>query len=332
MKVIALLPFKNEELILPTYLSSMTQIADQIIAIDDGSTDNSRAIVEAAGGLVIPNSSIVDLGWAEESIRNNLLKLGRENGGTHFISLDADEAFTFPFVENSKKYLNQMNPGQILYLQFLALWKSNYYYRNDNSVWSNNFKDFIFCDDGISNYDSYGFMHTVRRTPGKNNLSKRIIVPVKEGAVLHFQFANWSIFQIKQSLYRCWELIDGTKNAVKVNASYSMTLDDPKAIVEEIPKEWFKGLTMPNDSTNMPWHFQAVFKLFQKHGIEFFEQLEIWHVSEFKDEFIKQKNRVPKSRREFIGYAIIKAVRDGLKRKVKFLLYYLIKLMFRNNK
>ena len=37
MKVIALLPFKNEEWILPTYLSNVLPIVDEIIALDDNS-------------------------------------------------------------------------------------------------------------------------------------------------------------------------------------------------------------------------------------------------------------------------------------------------------
>ena len=46
MKVISLLPFKNEEWVLPTYLHSIKRLSDEIIAIDDGSTDNSVKILE----------------------------------------------------------------------------------------------------------------------------------------------------------------------------------------------------------------------------------------------------------------------------------------------
>ena len=45
MKVIGLIPFKNEEHFLPTYLSNVKPICDEIIAVDDYSTDNSRKIL-----------------------------------------------------------------------------------------------------------------------------------------------------------------------------------------------------------------------------------------------------------------------------------------------
>ena len=51
MKVVALLPFKNENWVLPSYLHSVTEIVDEIIAIDDGSIDNSAEILKDAGKL-----------------------------------------------------------------------------------------------------------------------------------------------------------------------------------------------------------------------------------------------------------------------------------------
>ena len=52
MKVIGLIPFKNEEHFLPTYLSNVKPICEEIIAVDDHSTDNSRKIMEDAGVIV----------------------------------------------------------------------------------------------------------------------------------------------------------------------------------------------------------------------------------------------------------------------------------------
>ena len=102
MKVIALLPFKNEEWCLPSYLHNTTKIVDEIIAIDDGSIDNSVKILEDAGAKVYSSEKLIKFnsGWSEGSIRAELLKLGREAGGTHFVCLDADETFTNPLIDN----------------------------------------------------------------------------------------------------------------------------------------------------------------------------------------------------------------------------------------
>ena len=103
MKVIALLPFKNEEWCLPAYLHNTKVIADEIIAIDDGSTDNSVKILEDAGAKVYSSEKLRNFnsGWSEGSIRAELLKLGREAGGvvaqaaaeTHETQRDTHTAF-----------------------------------------------------------------------------------------------------------------------------------------------------------------------------------------------------------------------------------------------
>ncbi len=53
MKIVALLPVKNESWALPSYLSSVSKIADQIIALDDSSSDNSKNILTGSGVTVI---------------------------------------------------------------------------------------------------------------------------------------------------------------------------------------------------------------------------------------------------------------------------------------
>ena len=84
MKIIALLPFKNEEWCLPSYLYNTSKVVDEIIAIDDGSTDNSKKILEDAGAKVYSSENLINFnsGWSEGSIRAELLKLGREANGT----------------------------------------------------------------------------------------------------------------------------------------------------------------------------------------------------------------------------------------------------------
>lgn len=296
MKLIALLPVKNEEWILPTYLSTMCEIADLIIAIDDGSTDDSRLLIEQAGGVVYENDVKNNIGWSEHHIRERLLDLGREHGGTHFICLDADESFTTNFITHSRKLIPAMNPGQKLSMHWLALWKSTYFYRDDSSVWSNNYKDFVFCDDGVSRYE-YAFLG-VGRTPGQNNESTLIKLDSETyGGVLHFQFSCWSRFQMKQAWYRCSELINASDSVVGINDKYKITLEDSSASLTRLPLKWIESVCMPEDVDGdevKSWHLFSILEFFDKYGVTFFEPLQIWHIERLRNEFFQRVSRYPK--------------------------------------
>lgn len=292
MKIIALIPFKNEEWILPTFLLSVKQIADEIIALDDNSTDNSVEILEKNGVIVkkVPHGEFIPMSYK----RQVLLDEGRKRHGTHFIWLDADEAFSANFIKNAKNIIKELKPGQKLSMQWVALWKSPYNYRNDNSVWSNNYKDFIVCDDLTSNFKEQFLSEA--RTQGVNNEQTLVKIKPEEGVVLHFQFINWDEFQLKQAWYRCSELINSPENALGINNTYSITLDDPTAETVSVPKEWLEGINIPENISHdkSSWHLEAILNFFDKYGIEFFEPLQIWHIQELYDEFLKRVKRKPK--------------------------------------
>lgn len=284
MKVIALLPFKNEEWILPTYLSSVVPLVDLVISVDDGSTDRSREIMENAGDKVVvyDNDALTDVAWSEHHIRETLLRLGREAGGTHFVCLDADEAFTGVTKRKWVKLLRAMEPGTKLHMQWLANWKTLDHYRDDHSVWSNNFKDFVVCDkEGISY--PYNWLH-VGRTPGPNTSETLLRVNPKHAAIHHFQFSDFRNFQIKQCYLRCSELIKHPGTEAAINNKYRITLDDPNAQVRGCPPEWMDGLVLPDMSVERTWwRKQALFDYFDKYGIDYFRKLDIWHVPEIKE-------------------------------------------------
>lgn len=303
MKIIALIPFKNEEWILPTYLSNVLPVVDEIIGIDDGSTDNSRKIMEDAGVKLVEYEKKESLkaGWYEWSIREELLRHGREAGGTHFVCLDADETFTNNFLPNAKEFITNMNPGEKLALQWLALWKSYSHYRHDSSPWSNNWKDFIVADDGISGFD-YGYIG-VGRTNGPNDKWLKLLPD--QGAVLHYQFSLYNNFQLKQCLYRIQELIHRGKNeSASINQKYSITLMENNVGLKEIPSSWIEGIPTPNiENFDPEWkekNYVRAYMLpeamnhFDTHGIEYFENLDIWHIPQFLDRFRKEVGRDPR--------------------------------------
>ena len=308
MKVIALLPFRNEEWCLPSYLHNTTKIVDEIIAIDDGSIDNSVKILEDAGAKVYSSEKLIKFnsGWSEGSIRAELLKLGREAGGTHFVCLDADETFTNPLVENFQELLPQLKPGEKMSLQWLALWKSYSSYRHDGTVWSNNWKDFVVFDDPSLSYNHNQHMH-VGRTPASvsdvNNESWRRLEN-EHGAVMHFQFSAYNNFQLKQCWLRCSELIQEPYNSQGINIKYSITLLEQNVGLEEMPKSWYDKIVLPKvENFDPEWKdssfvradlLPGIYKYFEDYGVEFFENLNIWHVPQLRNYFIKQTGRMPR--------------------------------------
>lgn len=286
IRVMALLPFRNEAHVLPSYLSTVVPLVEKIIAIDDGSTDSSGEIMKRAGADVYSwDKERMKFGWAELSIRQKLLELGREAGGTHFFVLDADETFTRPFIKVSNKVLQQLEPGQKILMQWLAIWKSVDHYRDDNSVWSNNYKDFIFRDDGKSNYPEI-WMHTPR-TPGRfANHDQDLMLNPKYGAVMHFQFSNWDTFQIKQCWCRMSEHIKDSSITQDINNKYKITLDDD-ATVTPLLDGWNDGVKLPKvsyqDDVYSFWRLKEIENWFEMHGVDFFRKLDIWHVPQIRE-------------------------------------------------
>mgnify|MGYP003138028859 CR=1 FL=1 len=306
MKVIALLPFKNEEWVLNSYLHTVTKICDEIIAIDDESIDNSAQILRDAGAKVYSSTKLktFNSGWSEGSIRAELLKLGRESNGTHFVCLDADETFTSNFVPIARDIMSQLNIGEKVSMQWLALWKSSTHYRNDYTVWSNNFKDFIVCDDPSYEYDANRFL-CEDRTLGPNNDNTMRRLEVEHGAVLHYQFTFYNSFHLKQSWYRVGELVQRGQSAIRdINNKYSITLLENNVGMTEMPEEWIDNIPLPDIPNFDPeWNekyfmkkdlLTDIYKHFDEYGAEYFEQLDIWHVPQLRNYFIKQTGRTPR--------------------------------------
>jgi len=288
-KVIALLPMKNEECHLPTYMDSISLVADKLIVVDDHSTDNSVNIISEKAHKrnldVDIHNAVRERGhdWSVDRTRQLLLNLGREAGGTHFICLDADECFTKPFSLKARRIFEAMAPGSKVLMSWLAIWKSIDHYKNDNSVWSNNNKDFIFCDNRSFNFEKDTYFCDPR-TPGPNNENNTLLLNPKHGAIMHFQFSNWDKFQIKQCWYRCREKAYG-KPSQAINQKYSITLDDPNSIVSEIPNEWMPEHDLPkieHNFNNNNWHIQEIEMMFKQHGVDMFKDLDIWHCEQIK--------------------------------------------------
>jgi glycosyltransferase involved in cell wall biosynthesis len=93
-RVICLLPARNAAADLPRFLESAAHYCDAIIALDDGSTDNTLEILEASPlvARLIRNPVRVDYrDWDDAANRNRLLTEAADFAPDWIISVDADE-------------------------------------------------------------------------------------------------------------------------------------------------------------------------------------------------------------------------------------------------
>ena len=130
MKLIALCNFKNEEWILPIWLKRTSEFADEIIALDDGSTDNTY-------NLLISHPKVVKV------IRNNpgrpfnvlknrqkLLAEAKNRNADWVIHLDADEIMDIRLRDVKDELMSNNNVHRYFFKE-ITLWKNTEEYRTD---------------------------------------------------------------------------------------------------------------------------------------------------------------------------------------------------------
>ena len=284
-KIIALIPMRNEEIMIGQCLKGLAPLVDEIIILNDCSTDNSIPIIESLAQECHVTEIIHKKEWYrdEPGDRNSLLNAGRAHGGKYFIVIDADEMFTSNCLDNNflKSRILALQPGDILTLNWIQLWRSVDYYRFDDSVWTYNYKPIIFCDDGQAYYSS-AFIHTPR-IPG-NLKGKNYTLYGYTHGLMHFQFVNFDNVTIKHCWYRCMERIRTQKSGPEINEIYSLPFRPQNIHLEPSPAAWFINYPFFDRTIftkEEGWRKAQVKEWLELYGKEFFKDLDIWFIDWF---------------------------------------------------
>ncbi|MHB8057203.1 MAG: FkbM family methyltransferase [Desulfuromonadaceae bacterium] len=283
-KIVGLVPARNEKYTIAQCLRALSLLTDAIVYLDDASTDETPDIVASLASQCRIERIIRKKEWHrdEPGDRNTMLLAGREIGGTHFIIIDADEMLTANLLSSPglRDAILQLQPGDRLALNWIQLWRSIEQYRFDQSVWTWNYKDIIFCDDGRCSYSSE-FIHTPR-VPGSLS-GNRYTIEGYEAGLLHFQFVNWRNLLVKQAWYRCLEHNrESEKPVTEINERYAPSKDESGLGLAPSPAAWFSGYPFFDRTVyDRPdeWREEQILGWFRQYGREHFAGLDIWDVA-----------------------------------------------------
>jgi glycosyltransferase involved in cell wall biosynthesis len=305
MKVIALVPVRNEAWILPHALACFSGFCDHVIVSDQASTDGSRALcAEFPKVVLIDRAPTTDRAMAA-SRRWQLLDAARGYAGHNLLfSIDADELISPAMVRAWLQLSStRLEPRTFFRCGYYQLWNAAATYRDDDSPYQPQLKLMAFVDDRRVDFErlpAAALLHEPRVPEVENALTSE----EPELPVLHLQWLLPEYNQVKQAWYRCRELVDGRQTAAELNEFYAITLPSPQAHTAPVPQAWLEGITFPDFAAvdrQPAWHAVEILRWFDRFGIEFFEPLEIWHIAALRQEFQRRVGREPHPDRSYVA-------------------------------
>lgn len=283
-KIAALLVFRNEELFLQPFMSNMNKIADIVLGYDDGSSDSSKQIFLQSGGVLIDEiTGRISGQGATLELREYLLSEGRKRGFSKFIVLDCDEIFVFRDQAYLRNVISGLKSCETLVMKWVMADNSGTGYLNEKSVWSPREKDFAFSDCAHRAYPhDRKFVHFARTPTCKIHSSKKTFLDFSDAFVLHLQFLNWDLGQIKQCWYRLYEAVHLGRSYKVVNRTYSFTKELPiKSLTLPFPSELkldFSKSEVRHYNPRLSWYFQDICNTLHTVPKRRVRNLDIWHL------------------------------------------------------
>ena len=299
MKVIALLPVRNEAWVLPHSLACLSAFCDVILVNDQDSEDESREICRRFPKVVLIASSER---LVCEQARWQLLDAARDYEGCNVLwCTDADElmppVLARRFID---AYRDDLKPGTVVECLYYHLWHRADRYRTGGYPYAPYWKELGLRDDRRMDFERTRRLPLHEPRVPLGGATGRLQAP--DLPVLHLQWLLAERNQMKQAWYRCREWLDGLKTAAAINEFYSRTLPDPGVRTEEVPAAWIEGVTFPDLAVDrLPsWQERDILGWFEAQTPGFFEPLEIWHIGVLHDQFRRRVGRSPRPDRSYL--------------------------------
>jgi hypothetical protein len=293
MKIVAIMPARNESWIIGLSARALLRWADELVILDHCSDDGSRErewgiALEYPGRLTVLTDN--DPTWHEMAHRQRLLECARDRGATHVVTIDADEVVAGNLMPHMRDIVEDLPPGMVLQLPWITC-RDSIYQQHRSGLWAQQHASAAFVDDPVLCWKQRNGYDFHQRAPmGQAEVPFRPITHAG-GGILHLQYSSRRRLLAKQALYKMTEVIrwPGRDSLAVINQRYDWSVyGAPQKPVGEavfdlapIPLEWWAGyehLMQYLDVDAEPWQEAECRKLLGVYGGEKFAGLDLFGV------------------------------------------------------
>lgn len=269
MKLIGLMPARNEAWCIRASLSSALKYCDAVVVLDHLSTDDTPRIAREFPRVEVLTE--YDPVWRESTYRQRLLDTARDMGATHCATIDADEVLAEPAVARIRGIIEAGHPDAVLRAKWMMLWGSLDKYRTgDGSPWASSMAPLAFAVTPKTAYlPSLPYdIHT--RAP--KGLARWVGSSI---CLMHLQHVSRRRLLAKQALYKLNEVLRFNTPVADIERKYNPTVDETGMKLADVPADWWGPEKAMVDADATPWQEREVKHLLSVHGTDRFAGLNL---------------------------------------------------------
>lgn len=270
--IVALTRIRNEGWVLGYSLRVLLSWADHVVimlhACMDDSEQIARDVAKETGRVTVLEDAAPD--WSEMRQLNLMLSEARSLGAKAIAINDGDEILTANLVPHIRGMVELLEPGEMLRVPWLNLWRNLSTWRDDLSKHGKQWLPLVFRDHPSLRWpDAEQFNH---RSPFGIAAEKEWPAERGAGGVMHLQRVVWRRAEARQRLYKLREALRGAEPLHVIDARYSSSLAEEGAVLKQVDPFWWshgldRGLI---DLDAEPWEIKECERLLLEHGADKF--------------------------------------------------------------
>jgi Glycosyl transferase family 2 len=288
MRLIAMLPCRNEDWILNLSARAALMWCDAIVILDHASTDATWSILGDLDWQFKDRlfwTKEKDPMWREMDHRQYMLAIARDLNATHLAIIDSDEILSGNLLGSIRTHIESMPRGWILQLPGYNLRGSLDRY-HANGIWGQRWFSTAFKDDACLGWSGDRFH---QREPSGGIVRQSRPIMQGQGGIMHLWGASERRLRAKHALYKMTETLRWpAKSRAEINTLYNLAFI-PSANREfdqnwryaEVPTEWWEPYSDLRSSVKLgsiPWQEEMCRTLHMEHGAERFAGLDLFGV------------------------------------------------------